>query len=90
MNVIAIKIKLFLVASQSYNTYVTPEEVIAGNDAIVKCTIPSFVIDFVSITAWVDSEGFQHLANNVASSYGNLNPPPSPMYLQKSEPLCYY
>ena len=49
-------------ASQSYNSYVNVQEVIGGNDAIIKCSIPSFVIDFVSVVAWVDSEGAQYLA----------------------------
>ena len=36
-----------------------PESVIHGNDAILKCSIPSFVADFVSISGWIDSEGNQ-------------------------------
>lgn len=28
-----------------------------GNSAIVKCSIPSFVADFVHVVAWVDEEG---------------------------------
>ena len=27
-----------------------------GNDAIFKCSVPSFVSDFVSVQAWVDNE----------------------------------
>ena len=33
------------------------ETVILGNDAIMKCSVPSFISDIVSIKAWVDSEG---------------------------------
>ena len=33
------------------------ESVIIGNDAIFKCSAPSFVSDFVSVDSWVDSEG---------------------------------
>ena len=51
---------MILVAGQQYNTYSATEEVIAGNDAIVKCSISSFVADFVSITSWVDSEGIEY------------------------------
>ena len=43
--------------SQKYNTRSYPEDVILGNDAIMKCTIPSFVADFVSVQDWEDSEG---------------------------------
>lgn len=28
-----------------------------GNAAILKCTIPSFVADFVSVVEWIDEEG---------------------------------
>ena len=28
-----------------------------GNDAIFKCSIPSFVTDFVFVNSWIDSEG---------------------------------
>lgn len=28
-----------------------------GNSAILKCSIPSFVADFVYVVAWVDQEG---------------------------------
>ena len=43
--------------SQNYNTRVSPEDVILGNDAIMKCSIPSFVSDFVQVQDWKDSEG---------------------------------
>ena len=61
-------IYLFLVASQIYETSGNIEYVINGNDVIMKCTIPSFVADFLSITSWVDSEGTEYLLN---SDYGN-------------------
>ena len=45
-----------------------PEEsVILGNDVVVKCNIPSFVADFVSVVGWVDSEGSTFL---VSQKYG--------------------
>lgn len=44
-------------AIQSYETDVGKEYVILGNDAIMKCSIPSFVADFVSVTSWFDSRG---------------------------------
>lgn len=33
------------------------EYVIRGNSAILKCSVPSFVADFISVEAWVTSEG---------------------------------
>ena len=35
-----------------------------GNSAILKCLIPSFVADFVYVTAWVDSDGVEYLSQN--------------------------
>lgn len=33
------------------------EYVIKGNSAVLKCSIPSFVADFVYVEAWIDEEG---------------------------------
>lgn len=30
-----------------------------GNAAIMKCTIPSFVADFVNVEAWLDEDGIE-------------------------------
>ncbi len=46
-----------LVATQLYKTGSPEEYVILGNDALLKCNIPSFVADFVSVHSWEDSEG---------------------------------
>ena len=34
-----------------------------GNDVLLKCNIPSFVADFLTVHGWVASEGDQILAN---------------------------
>lgn len=39
-----------------------------GNAAILKCTIPSFVADFVHVEAWIDEDGKEYMP----SSEGNL------------------
>lgn len=33
------------------------EYVIRGNSAILKCSIPSFVSDFVNVVSWQDDSG---------------------------------
>ena len=48
---------IFSVSNQPYDSHTFHETVIKGNDAIFKCSIPSFVTDFVSVLNWVDSEG---------------------------------
>ena len=40
-----------------YKTSAPEEYAINGNDVLMKCSIPSFMSDFVSVTSWVDSEG---------------------------------
>ena len=44
------------VVIQPYETDVGKEYVILGNDALMKCQIPSFVADSVSVFSWTSSE----------------------------------
>ena len=48
---------------QNYATNVYGEDVMIGNDVLLKCNIPSFVADFLTVHGWVASEGDQILAN---------------------------
>lgn len=41
---------------QQYESEVNNEYVIRGNSAILKCSIPSFVADFVNVVSWHDDE----------------------------------
>lgn len=43
--------------SQFYVTEAENEYVIRGNSAVMKCKIPSFVADFVSVESWVSNAG---------------------------------
>ena len=45
------------------------EQVILGNDVLLKCNIPSFGADFVSVASWVDSEGLTFPVNQ---NYGKF------------------
>ena len=56
-------------ATQSYKTGASEEYIIIGNDALMKCYIPSFVTDFVSVANWEDSEGVLIFEND---NFGNL------------------
>ena len=51
---------------QRYEINILPESIMVGNDAIFKCSIPSFVTDFVFVDAWIDSEA------NLLGSMGKL------------------
>ncbi|CAK1540553.1 unnamed protein product [Leptosia nina] len=46
-----------LVVSQSYTVNLWEENVLRGNSAILKCHIPSFVTEYVTVTSWIISEG---------------------------------
>jgi len=59
-----------IVANQFYQSSSEEEYVIVGNDAIVKCKIPSFVADFVSVVAWQDNEEKLYYENK---DYGKEN-----------------
>lgn len=48
------------------------EYVIKGNAAILKCSIPSFVADFVSVISWVDDTGNEILTTDDYSSSKKL------------------
>ena len=52
------------VANQFYQSSSEEEYVIVGNDAIVKCKIPSFVADFVTIVSWQDNQDNVYYQNN--------------------------
>lgn len=46
--------------TQNYFVEVNNEHVIRGNSAVVKCSIPSFVADFVSVLSWNDNTGNEY------------------------------
>ena len=58
-----------LVSQQRYMVDILRESVFKGNDALFKCSIPSFVADFVHVVAWTDSEGNEFDA--MRKSFGN-------------------
>lgn len=47
--------QLFPAVQQSYATRVESKDVIVGNDALMKCEIPSFVADFVTVVGWQEA-----------------------------------
>ena len=55
---------LFLAVEQKYETRVSDEFVIIGNDVLLKCSVPSFALDFILLNGWVTNEGVEILANS--------------------------
>lgn len=52
------------VVKQFYEAEVNNEYVIRGNSAVLKCSIPSFVADFVSVVSWHDDSGNSYSPND--------------------------
>lgn len=67
--------KQHVVVQQFYQSEVNNEYVIRGNSAILKCSIPSFVADFVSVLSWNDEDGNIYTAAGIdgSSSLGDNN-----------------
>ena len=62
---------MFPVVAQFYVTEAENEYVIRGNSAVMKCKIPSFVADFVSVESWVADDGQVHTYTTTSDNYGN-------------------
>ena len=57
-----------------YEVDVFKETVIRGNDALLKCQIPSFISDLVTVDSWVDSRGNDIRLNDAVIGNGELVP----------------
>lgn len=54
--------------NQKYESELMPTEyVIRGNSAILKCSVPSFVADFITVEAWVTNEGETYTRDSIES-----------------------
>lgn len=60
------------VVTQQYSVNVMDEHVLRGNTAIIKCHIPSFVADYVTVASWVQGaqDGQHEIREDYA--YGNI------------------
>ena len=54
---------------QGYRTEPSNEDIVLGNDALMKCKIPSYVADMVEVVGWVNSEAAEYRVNN---NYGKF------------------
>ncbi|XP_035901248.1 Down syndrome cell adhesion molecule-like protein Dscam2 isoform X33 [Anopheles stephensi] len=58
-SVISRDVNVRAVINQHYQPEILTEYVIRGNSAILKCSIPSFVSDFVRVESWIDEDGIE-------------------------------
>lgn len=69
-------IEFVSVVSQSYTVNLWEENVLRGNAAILKCHIPSFVTEYVTISSWIISEGeVEEMEINLDSDFNLGNTP---------------
>ena len=60
----------FVDVIQTYETRVGDVFVIIGNDALVKCSVPSYAADFMEIVGWVTNEDYE-ITNLVDGNQNN-------------------
>ena len=77
-----LNIIFFAVVAQTYTTDANKNYVILGNSALVKCEIPSFVADFVSVVSWLDNDGMEYFPSNLGTFYSNE-------YWGNIQAICY-
>ena len=58
--------------TQDYETSSERAYVIIGNTALVKCEIPSFAADFVSVENWRDNKNNEYFSS-ISNNYGKYN-----------------
>ncbi|XP_055318403.1 cell adhesion molecule Dscam2 isoform X27 [Sitodiplosis mosellana] len=63
-SIISRDVNVRAVVNQHYGADILMEYVIKGNSAVLKCSIPSFVADFVRVEAWIDEEGTELLPSD--------------------------
>jgi hypothetical protein len=60
----------FVDVVQTYETRAGDVFVIIGNDALVKCSVPSYAADFMEIVGWVTNEDYE-ITNLVDGNQNN-------------------
>ena len=69
-----LNVSLIAVINQKYQVQVHDEYVISGNTAVLKCQVPSYVSDFVVITAWIQDNGLHLYPNtDIGGKYNVLS-----------------
>lgn len=64
---------LHIVVTQPYNPEILTEYVIRGNSAILKCSIPSYIAEFVTVEAWIREDGEVYLPEDLAVVQGTAD-----------------
>ena len=63
----------FSAITQNYVTEPINEYVILGNDAIMKCSVPSFMSDFIAVVGWTDNSGNEFHVQSQDLKFGKFD-----------------
>ncbi|XP_024939103.1 Down syndrome cell adhesion molecule-like protein Dscam2 isoform X40 [Cephus cinctus] len=58
------------VVTQPYNPEILTEYAIRGNSAILKCSIPSYIAEFVTVEAWIREDGETYVPGPITDQDG--------------------
>ncbi|XP_055679736.1 cell adhesion molecule Dscam2 isoform X1 [Lutzomyia longipalpis] len=73
------------VVNQKYTVQVHDEYVMTGNTAVLKCQVPSYMSDYVMVTAWVQDSGMHLYPNtDIGGKYTVL--PNGDLYINNAGP----
>ncbi|XP_042896900.1 cell adhesion molecule Dscam1 isoform X2 [Parasteatoda tepidariorum] len=61
------------VISQRYEIYLVDEYVLKGNMALLRCSPPSYVKEYIRVTAWERVDGFLITPDVISGKYGMLD-----------------
>lgn len=64
-------LNLVSVVSQAYAVNLMEEYVLRGNSAILKCHIPSFVSEYVSVSSWIIIEDKNEVEIKLESAHNS-------------------
>jgi hypothetical protein len=59
LSVLTSSLPLFAAVLQAYETRVADGFVMAGNEALVVCSLPAHTAQFLQVAAWITSEGVE-------------------------------
>lgn len=77
-----------IVVTQPYNPEILTEYVIRGNSAILKCSIPSYIAEFVTVEAWIREDGEVYLPEDPAVVQGTTDPWSPSIILDIPQRIC--
>lgn len=76
------------VVAQPYQPEILTEYVIRGNSAILKCSIPSYIAEFVTVEAWIREDGDVYIPEDPVIGQGTRGVSPLSFFLRPIDTLA--